>query len=97
MSSFVVLRKNQGGSFIGLMITALIMTFLFYVLAEKYLGASAKPKMDKETAGVVQEQKIDTSTHQSALESTKQRIKVLEQQELDRAENFFSDVQKQYP
>jgi hypothetical protein len=90
------LRKDSGScSLIGLIITAAFISFLWLV----YLNSSLRTTLskDKEIDVLIQKDGIDTSGPASILQSTKQRIKGIEQMQMQSEQRLFNDVaQEQY-
>lgn len=77
--------KNNKGFFsmVGLLLSVAIVCFLAYFALNVYFKPSPVVG-DKETQTQMSQEGINTSSYQSLLDSTKERIKKVEQQELNR-------------
>ena len=78
-------RLNNDGflSFLGLLLTLMIIGFLSYTAFRNYYSSVSQP--DKEMENSLKEQSINTTSYQSVLDSTRKRINDLNQQEINRA------------
>ena len=74
---------------VGLIVTAAILCFMVYFVLARYLG-NPSARMDQPTKRAVEESGIDLGTQASVLESTKSKIKEIEDLENKRADDLMN-------
>ncbi len=80
------LRNKKGfASLIGLVLAVAIVCFLAYIALNTYFK---RPIADKSLNQTLSEQKIDTTSYQSLIKSTKSKIEDITQQRSQELENL---------
>jgi len=80
-------NSKRGFSMLGMLIVIIIICCLWAVGMKLYLRPSVS--VDEETAEMFKEVELDISSHEKILESTKKRLKVLEQQQQNLVDNLM--------
>jgi predicted membrane protein len=80
--------KERNGFFtiLGTLLAVAIILFLCYLLLNNYFK---KPLLDNKTQGVLSEQGINTSNYRTILDSTKDKLKDIEKQALNREGQLY--------
>lgn len=78
-------NQRAFASFIGLLLSMVIVVFIAYMVFKAYLG---KPSIDRQTQKALSEQGISTSSPKTILDSTRATIKGIEKQTQQREEQF---------
>ena len=76
---------------VGLLLTAVIICVLAYIAYTRYLG-NPSARMDQSTKQTLQDAGIDTTSEMGILQSTKSKIKDIEQIELQRPQQLMNSL-----
>ena len=88
------LRMNHGwASLIGLVIAIGIVCFLFMMYLRPQQQSGRLKSFDQETSGAAKESGIDTSSHLSVLQSSRTKIKAIEDHNKQRGDEMMKGIE----